>query len=90
MEWVFFIIGIVFITGAGAVIGINFFESDSLAACPIAIIYLVFGIVLILIAHDISLEKTINPIEVYRGNTTLQITYQDGIPVDSVVVLKTE
>ena len=27
-------------------------------------------------------------IEVYRGNTTLQITYEDSIPVDSVVVYK--
>lgn len=27
-------------------------------------------------------------IEVYRGNTTLQITYQDSIPIDSVVVYK--
>lgn len=27
-------------------------------------------------------------LDVYRGNTTLQITYQDSIPVDSVVVFK--
>lgn len=27
-------------------------------------------------------------IEVYRGNTTLQITYQDSVPIDSVVVYK--
>ena len=27
-------------------------------------------------------------IEVYRGNTTLEITYRDSIPVDSVVVYK--
>ena len=27
-------------------------------------------------------------IEVYRGNTTLEITYRDGIPVDSVVVYR--
>lgn len=33
-------------------------------------------------------EKKLTPIEVYRGNTTLQITYRDSIPVDSVVVWK--
>lgn len=33
-------------------------------------------------------ETKIEPIEVYRGNTTLQITYQDSIPIDSVVVYK--
>ena len=27
-------------------------------------------------------------IEVYRGNTELQITYQNNIPIDSVVVYK--
>lgn len=28
--------------------------------------------------------------DVYRGKTTLEITYKDGIPIDSVVVFKTE
>lgn len=27
-------------------------------------------------------------IDVYRGNTSLEITYRDGIPVDTVVVFK--
>lgn len=31
----------------------------------------------------------IPPIEVYRGNTTLQITYEGDTPIDSIVVLKT-
>lgn len=30
----------------------------------------------------------IKPIEVYRGNTTLEITYEDGVAIDSVVVWK--
>lgn len=33
-------------------------------------------------------ERKLTPIEVYRGNTTLEITYCDSIPVDSVVVWK--
>ena len=33
-------------------------------------------------------EKTVNPIEVYKGNTTLKIIYEKGIPVDSIVILK--
>lgn len=36
----------------------------------------------------IEKETKIEPIEVYRGNTTLQITYKDSIPIDSVVVYK--
>ena len=27
--------------------------------------------------------------DVYQGKTTLEITYKDGVPVDSVVVWKT-
>ena len=27
-------------------------------------------------------------IDVYKGKTTLEITYKDGVPVDSVVVFK--
>lgn len=28
------------------------------------------------------------PIDVYRGNTTLEITYKDNVPIDTVVVWK--
>ena len=28
------------------------------------------------------------PIDVYRGNTTLEITYKDSVPIDSVVIWK--
>lgn len=30
------------------------------------------------------------PIDVYRGNTALEITYKDNVPVDSVVIWKGE
>jgi len=36
------------------------------------------------------LDKPITPIDVYRGKTTLEITYKDSIPIDSVVVWKEE
>lgn len=41
----------------------------------------------ILGAYVVS-SPEIPAIEVYRDNTTLQITYQDSIPIDSVVVYK--
>ena len=31
---------------------------------------------------------SIRPIDVYRGKTTLEITYRDSVAVDSVVVYK--
>lgn len=33
-------------------------------------------------------DKPITPIDVYRGRTTLEITYKDSIAIDSVVVWK--
>ena len=41
----------------------------------------------------IIIENAINhptPMDVYQGKTTLEITYKDSIPVDSVVVWKEE
>lgn len=37
----------------------------------------------VLLTHD-----EIQPIDVYRGKTTLEITYRDSVAVDSVVVYK--
>jgi hypothetical protein len=36
--------------------------------------------------HDESRKPT--AMDVYQGKTTLEITYKDGVPVDSVVVFK--
>lgn len=44
----------------------------------------VIRLAILAVAYYIS----ITAIEAYRGNTTLEITYKDGIPVDSVVVYK--
>ena len=37
-----------------------------------------------------SNEKELTPLEVHRGNITLEITYRDGIAIDSTVVGKEE
>lgn len=41
-----------------------------------------------LLGTSISEYLTIPPIEVYRGNTELEITYKNNIPIDTVVVWK--
>ena len=69
---------------------ITFIESDTLenkefmriitiiiAVCSIIAMFLIF-------AH-LSKPK---PIDVYRGNTALEITYKDNVPTDSVVIWK--
>lgn len=54
---------------------------DTFTACIFCI-----GLSCIIISVIFSYKPT--AIDVYRGNTTLEITYRDSIPVDSVVVFK--
>ncbi len=61
----------------------------NVGAIIITIIIIVFiGGALGFISHQIMYHNEPPAIEVYRGNITLEITYRDGIPVDSVVVYK--
>jgi hypothetical protein len=47
------------------------------------------GTALIAIFAFLIVESSkIKPIDVYQGKTTLEITYKDGMPIDSVVVFK--
>lgn len=41
----------------------------------------------IILCASIESEQP-QPIDVYRGNTTLKINYVDGVPVDSVVIFR--
>lgn len=60
------------------------------------VVYLVFfsGATIILCIAEFAYikEKNNTPtaLDVYQGNTTLEITYRDSIPVDNVVVFKVE
>lgn len=49
----------------------------TITACSIIAMFLMFT--------HLSKPK---PIDVYRGNTTLEITYKDNVPIDSVVIWK--
>ena len=53
---------------------------------------LLLGVVLTFISGLISFiivdSQGIKPLDVYRGKTTLEITYRDSVAVDSVVVFK--
>ena len=50
--------------------------------------YLV-GVVLLIIGIAIPMRNP-QAIDVYRGKTTLEVTYRDSIPIDSIVVWKPE
>lgn len=49
----------------------------TITACSIIAMFLMFS--------HLSKPK---PIDVYRGNTALEITYKDNVPIDSVVIWK--
>ena len=56
---------------------------------PLPTIFIVVGIIIWCCA--IAPYKSNNKptaLDVYRGKTTLEITYRDSIPVDSIVVFK--
>ena len=46
----------------------------------------IFGVLI----HNWLISDEPTALDVYQGNTTLEITYKDSIPVDSVVVFKEE
>jgi hypothetical protein len=85
MGYVF--IGFITLVGIGTLI-YAFRENPSVSFTAIMGSILVLPITLYLIKHgDIPEPRAI---DVYRNKTTLQITYQDSIPVDTVVVWKDE
>lgn len=57
---------------------------------------IIFGIIIVAFAisfigwcgYNIGTAGKPTAMDVYQGKTTLEITYKDGIPVDSVVVFK--
>lgn len=50
----------------------------------------VFAFIAILIGIEIWHTPAPSAIDVYRGRTTLEVTYRDSLAVDSVVVFKDE
>lgn len=63
--------------------------SASSVALLISFLAFVCGAIYLNLEEQKEIEKSIpTSLDVYRGNTTLEITYRDGVPVDSVVVFK--
>lgn len=60
-------------------------DRDIKGICSSIVLFVLLGITLMVLVNN-SMPQAI---DVYRGKTTLQITYRDGIPVDTVVVFKT-
>lgn len=66
-------------------------DSEAFGMGMLGTLFLVIGLTLIsAVSGHIEKNRKPSPIDVYRGHTTLQITYKDTIPVDTVVVWKDE
>jgi hypothetical protein len=63
----------------------NITVNNNKLKCVIGILLVCFSS---LLGISISEYLTIPPIEVYRGNTELEITYKNNVPIDTVVVWK--
>ena len=49
---------------------------------------IIMGIMAIVVKEHEEERTTPTPLDVYRGKTTLEITYRDSVAVDSTVVYK--
>ena len=64
---------------------INFIVSDEHPGVYFGTVLAGFGVAIMTASHY---ETIPSAMDVYQGKTTLEITYKDGVPVDSVVVFK--
>ena len=83
------ILGLIFIFAAIIVIIIDVLDEDTKGLSFLVFVFSILGVA-IAACECIEKDKSKNPqaIDVYRGNTILQITYKDSIPIDTVVVFK--
>ena len=84
----FIIFGVLFIL-LGFYLLIVFIDGDSnkLTSFWVALFCAIGGAVTMSRVYEDNMNGP-TAIDVYQGKTTLQITYEDSIPVDSVVVFK--
>ena len=62
---------------------------DSCCSDIVAMI-IIAGVIVFIgwMGYIVGIHKNPTAIDVYKGKTTLEITYKDGIPIDSIVVFK--
>ncbi len=61
-------------------------KGDGVDGKPLIFILFIYSLLVLLLSF-FYIRKP-KAIDVYKGETTLKITYQDGVPIDSTVVWK--
>ena len=86
MEWILIIMGIIY----GLALIWNNVTDDKDARLFSSLILTISAIMFVVLFSLYEDRNTPTAKSVYEGKTTLEITYKDGIPIDTVVVLKPE
>ena len=63
-------------------------SKEKSASWILGTLYTLFIVAAIACGNELWGKKSIKPIDVYRGNTRLEITYKDNVAIDSIVVWK--
>ena len=78
--------GIIIIATFVTAVCVSFLFTDNDIDVSICLLGTVFGLAVMILALLVKNKPT--AMDVYRGNTTLEITYKDSVAVDSIVVFK--
>ena len=84
MEWTMIVFGLLYVTFF--IWNISTKDKDDRAAS--AFLLTMSAVMLFALFATCENKDTPTAMDVYQGKTTLEITYRDSIPVDSVVVFK--
>ena len=69
-------------------VGIDVFLSDGFVSFKFEIGLVAFLSTIVILTLAVALKNEPKAIDVYKGKTTLVISYKDEVPIDSVVVWK--
>lgn len=84
MEWAIIAFGLLYVISFIW----NILEVDRFFRFFTALLLTILAIILVGLFLSYESRNTPTALNVYQGKTTLEITYRDSIPVDSVVVFK--
>ncbi len=86
MEWALIVFGLIYVLSLICNISSNDKDNRFLSALILTVSAIIF--VALFSSHEN--RNTPTSLDVYEGKTTLEITYRDSIPVDTIVVFKEE
>ena len=69
-------------------VGIDIFLSDGFVSFKFEIGLVAFLSTIVILTLAVALKNEPKAIDVYKGKTTLVISYKDEVPIDTVVVWK--